>query len=75
MRTRAALFVQAARSPVLVVVIGVLFAVQQAGVVPFSRTWPLILIAIGLMKLIERLLTPHPPQGQPPYAPPGVSPQ
>lgn len=65
----AVLFARAARGPVLVIVIGVLFAVQQAGIVPFSRTWPLLLIVIGLMKLAERLLTPHsrlPPPGASP---------
>lgn len=56
---KGVLFARAARGPVLLIVIGVLFAVQQAGIVPFTRTWPLILIVIGLMKLMERLLTPH----------------
>ncbi|MGH9584462.1 MAG: LiaI-LiaF-like domain-containing protein [Bryobacteraceae bacterium] len=70
MKTRAVLFAQAVRSPILVVTIGVLFAIQQAGILPFSRTWPLIIIMIGLMKLIERLLAPHPP-----YAQPGAPPQ
>lgn len=61
----ALLFARAARGPVLLIVVGVLFAVQQAGIVPFTRTWPLILIVIGLMKLVERLLTPHPTGASP----------
>lgn len=68
MKSRLGLFVRAGQSPVLVVVLGVLFAIQQAGVLPFSRTWPLLIIVFGLMKLIERLLAPH-------AAPPGVPPQ
>jgi hypothetical protein len=75
MKTRAALYAQTVRNPILVITIGVLFAVQQAGILPFSRTWPLIIIMIGLMKLIERLLTPHPPYPPAPYANPGAPPR
>ena len=51
---RRALFVQAIRGPILLITIGVLFAVQQAGYLSFGQTWPLILIVIGVMKLFER---------------------
>ncbi len=61
MNNRRALFVQAARGPILLITIGVLFAMHQAGVLPFSRTWPLIIIVIGLLKLIERMLMPQIP--------------
>jgi hypothetical protein len=61
MKSRLALFLRAAQSPVLVVALGVLFTIQQAGVLPFSRTWPLLIIVFGLTKLVERLLTPHAP--------------
>jgi uncharacterized membrane protein len=63
--TRFALFVQAIRGPILLITIGILFAVHQAGIVSFARTWPLILIVIGFMKLIERLVA------RPVAAPPG----
>jgi hypothetical protein len=66
---RLALFVQAARGPILLITLGVLFAMQQAGIVSFARTWPLLLIVIGITKLIERAVTP---QGYvPPPSPPG----
>jgi hypothetical protein len=65
LNTRLALFVQAIRGPVLLITIGVLFAIHQAQIISFERTWPLILIVIGLMKLIERLV------GRPAIAPPG----
>ena len=52
---RLALFIQAIRGPILLITLGVLFAIHQAGVLPFSRTWPLILIVIGVMKLFERM--------------------
>jgi hypothetical protein len=66
--TRTALFFQAIRGPVLLITIGILFALEQAGVIPFTRTWPLIIIVVGLMKLLERMATPPsfiPPGGQP----------
>lgn len=54
--TRGALYAQAIRGPVMLITVGTLFAMHQAGVIHFSRTWPLIIIVIGLMKLVERLL-------------------
>jgi hypothetical protein len=59
--TRGALFAQAVRGPILLITVGILAAVHQAGVISLSRTWPLIIIVIGVMKLIERLLLQRPP--------------
>lgn len=67
MNARGALFLQAIRGPILLITIGVLFAAQEAGMLPFSRTWPLIIIIIGAMKLLERMAAPRqlpPPGGQ-----------
>lgn len=65
MNSRGALYAQAIRGPILLVTIGILFALQQAGVLPFSRTWPLLIIVIGVVKLIERMFVrpsaPTPP--------------
>ena len=55
---------QAVRGPILLITIGVLFAMHQAGVLGFSRTWPLIIIVIGLLKLIERLVIPQIPAAE-----------
>lgn len=66
MNNRRALIAQAIRGPILLITIGVLFAIHQAGVLPFSRTWPLIIIVIGVMKLIERMAA------QQPAVPPGA---
>ncbi|HTU48231.1 MAG TPA: DUF5668 domain-containing protein [Bryobacteraceae bacterium] len=79
MSNRAALFVQAIRGPLLLITIGLLFVFHQAGIISFSRTWPLIIIVIGLVKLIERMLAPSvPPPAMPgPYMsgpPPGGPP-
>lgn len=65
--TRGALYVQAVRGPVVLITVGALFAMHQAGVVSFRSTWPLIIIIVGLVKLFERLLmqTPYPPTGAP----------
>jgi len=64
MNGRAALFLQAIRGPILLITLGVLFAIHQAGILRFSRTWPLIIIIIGLMKLLERMAAPQlPPVG------------
>jgi hypothetical protein len=77
---RAHLLAQAVRGPILLITIGILFAMHQAGVVSFARTWPLILIVLGVMKLIERTVAPPapplppympPPYGAPPPPPPG----
>lgn len=71
MNNRAALYAQAIRGPIVLIVIGVLFAVHQAGVLPFSRTWPLLIIVVGIMKLIERWNAPRPQfPAPPPYPPP-----
>ena len=74
MNSRRALYAQAIRGPILLITIGVLFAMHQAGVLHFSRTWPLIIIVIGVLKLIERMAIPPsvvqraggPPAGGPP---------
>ena len=66
MNSRRLLLAQAARGPILLITIGILFAIQQAGGLSFSRTWPLILIVLGIIKLIERIAAP-------PLPPPGGS--
>lgn len=71
-QNRACSLPQAARGPVILIVIGVLFALDQMGI-SFGRTWPAILIAIGVMKLMERMSpsqAPPPPYAQPQYPPP-----
>jgi hypothetical protein len=55
---------RAVRGPVILICLGVLFAVDQAGGVGFHRTWPVLLVVYGVLKLVERLLAP--PVGPPP---------
>lgn len=66
MISRGALFAQAIRGPILLITVGALFAMQQSNVLPFSHTWPLVIIVIGVLKLIERMFV----QSQPPFVPP-----
>ena len=60
MNNRTVLYAQAVRGPILLITVGVLFAIQQAGLLPISRTWPLFIIVFGVMKLVERLALPRP---------------
>ena len=46
------------RGPVLMITVGTLFALHQSGVAPFERTWPLLIIVLGVMKLLERMAAP-----------------
>jgi hypothetical protein len=49
------------RGPLLLTTLGVLFAVHQADGISFERTWPLLIIVFGSMKLLERLTVPAAP--------------
>lgn len=60
MNTRRALLFQSIRGPILLITLGALFAIHQAGILSFSRTWPLLIIVIGVMKLLERSSAPAP---------------
>lgn len=60
------ILVRAIRGPVILITIGALFAIDHAGTYPFSRTWPALIIVIGLLKLIEWALMK---QVQPPAGP------
>lgn len=77
MKTSYAL-VRAVRGPVVLILLGVLFALDHSGVIGFDRTFPVLIIAVGLFKLVERLLAPPPPpfpqypHVPPPPAPPGT---
>jgi hypothetical protein len=70
--------VRAARGPVLLIILGSLFAIDHFGPYPFERTWPVLIIVVGLWKLVEHLVGRSTPQygfpAPPPYAGPGVPP-
>ena len=62
--------IRAARGPVTLITVGVLFAFNNFTEYRFDQTWPVILIVFGLMSLLgrttERIAPPPPPQGFPP---------
>jgi hypothetical protein len=63
--------VRAARGPIVLITLGILFAIDQMQGIGFRRTWPVLFIVFGVMKLAERLLAPPPPP-PPMYYPPAA---
>lgn len=47
-------FVQAIRGPVMLITLGSLVAIDYAGIYGFWRTWPILVIVFGILKLAER---------------------
>ncbi len=43
------------RGPIMLILVGSLFAAGQWTEYSFRRTWPLLIIVFGLLKLLERL--------------------
>jgi hypothetical protein len=60
--------VQAVRGPIMLITLGTLVAMDYFGVYGFSRTWPLLIIVFGCLKLLERVV------GVPPMANPNRPP-
>lgn len=61
---------RAIRGPILLITIGSLFAFDTFDGYSFSRTWPVIIIVLGILKLFERM-TDRPPEPPQPSAPAG----
>ena len=49
---------RAIRGPIILITIGVLFALDHMTQFTFSRTWPAILIVLGFLSLGERFAAP-----------------
>jgi cell wall-active antibiotic response 4TMS protein YvqF len=47
----------AIRGPILLITLGGLFAMEQFDSFSFSRTWPILIIVFGVLKLLERSAT------------------
>ena len=67
--------IRAVRGPILLITVGVLVAISQAGYFSFGLTWPVLPIVFGLFWLLEMSLASTPPfsgphAGQPPANPP-----
>lgn len=50
---------RAIRGPIILITLGILFAIDHFGSISFSRTWPVLIIVIGLLKLFERAGAPR----------------
>jgi hypothetical protein len=63
------------RGPLILVTIGVMALLNQYDVLSFGRSWPLILIVIGILMLAERIaLTQMPPPPAGGFYPEGFAP-
>ncbi len=56
--------------PIVLITIGLLFLLDQIGDWSFGRTWPILLIVIGAVKIFERFFTHPIPTNVPPANPP-----
>jgi hypothetical protein len=48
--------VQAVRGPIMLILLGTLVAIDYFGYYGFSRTWPLLIIVFGVLKLLEKIV-------------------
>jgi hypothetical protein len=53
--TPLAALMRALRGPLMLVALGALMQAHRSWDLPFTKTWPVLLILFGLMKLLERL--------------------
>jgi len=67
-----ATLMQAVRGPILLITLGTLLAIDHFGPFPFWRTWPVLIIVFGLLKLLERAVRPDATQ-EPHYPGGGAS--
>lgn len=67
--SRRYLLTRAVRGPLLLILLGLLFLLDQHGELPIHQTWPVLLVAYGFLKLAERLLAPPVPVPTYPPAP------
>ncbi|MBI1898684.1 MAG: hypothetical protein HYS04_19445 [Acidobacteria bacterium] len=70
MSVSAAAFIRLIRGPIVLIALGTLFAIDHEGGPTFDRTWPTLIILIGLFKLLEFAMARNQP-APPGYVPPG----
>jgi len=58
---RSAELIRAIRGPILLIVLGALLTADRFSGVPVTKTWPVLLIVLGVMKLLERTAPAGPP--------------
>jgi hypothetical protein len=47
--------IQAIRGPIMLIALGTLVAMDYFGVYGFGRTWPVLIILFGILKLLEKM--------------------
>src|ERR1051325_11646329 len=67
---------RAVKGPIILITLGILFALQSFNICGFDQTWPVLLIVVGLLSLMGRAAAPPPPPppaqnwtNVPPYPP------
>lgn len=50
--------IRALRGPLMLITLGLLMVLHRGQGVSFTKTWPVLLILFGLLKLFERLAQP-----------------
>ncbi len=58
---------RAIRGPVVLITLGALLTADRLSGVPFTKTWPVLLIVYGVMKLLERTAGAAAPGGEARY--------
>jgi hypothetical protein len=48
--------IQAIRGPIMLIALGTLVAMDYFGVYGFGRTWPVLIILFGFLKLLEKVV-------------------
>jgi len=48
--------VQAIRGPIMLIALGSLVAMDYFGIYGFGRTWPILIILFGVLKLLEKVV-------------------
>jgi len=68
---RTFMLIRAIRGPLLLIALGVLLMLQRFSDFSFQRSWPILIILFGVLKLAERaVLHAGPPAGGPAQTPP-----
>lgn len=67
---RTYMLIRAIRGPVLLIALGVLLLLQRFSDFGFHRSWPILVILFGVLKLAERAVLHAGPTAGPGQAPP-----
>ena len=56
MANRASMLIRLIQGPAMMILLGAMFLLSRNTEYTFSRTWPVLIIALGLLKLLERVV-------------------